>query len=39
MRGKTHLTIGVLGVIQASILFNKPISLLNVSLFVIFNIT
>lgn len=38
MRGKTHLTIGVLASLQASILFNKPLSLINVVVCSLFSI-
>ncbi|WP_373598524.1 metal-dependent hydrolase [Paraclostridium bifermentans] len=31
MRGKTHFTIGILASLQASILFNKPLSLINIA--------
>ncbi|MDB8792997.1 metal-dependent hydrolase [Romboutsia sp. 1001216sp1] len=38
MRGKTHCTIGVLSVIQASLLFNIPISIFNIILSAFFSI-
>ncbi|HSQ89497.1 metal-dependent hydrolase [Romboutsia sp.] len=38
MRGKTHCTIGVLSVIQASLLFNIPISIFNLILSAFFSI-
>ncbi|WP_438653391.1 metal-dependent hydrolase [Romboutsia sp.] len=38
MRGKTHCAIGVLSVIQASILFNIPISIFNLILSAFFSI-
>ena len=38
MRGKTHCTIGVLSVIQASLLFNIPISIFNLILSAFFAI-
>ena len=38
MRGKTHLTIGVLASLQASMLFNKPLSLINVVVCSLFSI-
>ena len=38
MRGKTHCAIGVLSVIQASLLFNIPISIFNLILSAFFSI-
>jgi inner membrane protein len=38
MRGKTHLTIGVLASLQASLLFNKPLSLVDVAVCSLFSI-
>lgn len=38
MRGKTHCTIGVLSVIQASLLFNIPISIFNLIFSAFFSI-
>ena len=38
MRGKTHFTIGILASLQASILFNKPISLMNIGICSLFSI-
>lgn len=38
MRGKTHFTIGILASLQASIIFNKPISLMNIGICSLFSI-
>lgn len=38
MRGKTHFTIGILSIIEASILFKIPISLLNLIICPLFSI-
>ncbi|MEG1131659.1 MAG: metal-dependent hydrolase [Romboutsia sp.] len=38
MRGKTHCTIGILAVIQASLLFKVPLSLFNIILSTIFSL-
>ncbi|CEP79585.1 metal-dependent hydrolase [Paraclostridium sordellii] len=38
MRGKTHFTIGVLTSLQASMLFNKPLSLMDIAVCSLFSI-
>ncbi len=38
MRGKTHCTIGILSVIQASIMFNIPISFFNLAISAFFSV-
>ena len=38
MRGKTHFTIGILASIQACVLFNKPLSLINIGICSLFSI-
>lgn len=38
MRGKTHFTIGILASLQASIIFNKPLSLVNIGICSLFSI-
>ena len=38
MRGKTHFAIGILASLQASILFNKPLSIINIGICSLFSI-
>ena len=38
MRGKTHFTVGVLTSLQASLLFNKPLSLFDIIICSLFSL-